>query len=838
MIELIGKRLGEFEIIRQLGRGGMGIVFEAIQTSLNRRVALKVLGPGLGLTPPAVDRFRREAAAAAKLHHTNIVPVYATGEDNGIHFYAMELIEGPSLDAVIREMRGGGKSEETKTDFPTNLAATGEYIPSTSVGRSAGSKSTSSSTAERFDRAAAMIADVANALDHAHRQGITHRDIKPSNLLLSADGRLSVTDFGLARMLEQPGMTVTGEFLGTPAYMSPEQVTAGRIKVDHRTDVYSLGATLYELLTLSQPFVADGREKLLAMVTQKEPPWPRSIDAKVPRDLETICLKCLEKDPDRRYQTAKEMGDDLRRYVNRFAILAKRTGPLTRIKKWVKRNPAVTAVGLTALLAFGTAAFFAWRLDSEKQHRLEQEQARADELNAEKRRAAIERAMAAALAVDLTGAERAVVEAEQLGASLGETHLLRGFIALYSGRADEAVIHLEETAKLMPGSVSARALLANAHAEAADWTTARRVVDEAAAMTPRTPEDKLFLGQAYAIFVPGKGLQLMDQALAERPSGIGHVLRADARSTLASDTGSQADADAAVVEAELAKRLLPGNPFPISIAAFAHVASASAYRHSGRADLADEQLAAAAREAEELAHFPGNYGSFFTRYCINTVRDGLDNELDMLADLREIRAKTPTIGLAYLEAYNLYCLGREAEAALLADQFPNDRSIAPLRVLIALAKPDGRTQARQAWERIGGAGQMSSLRLEAAPMILALGEPGDRITLAREIRAEVAQLRHTSYSLSELAILLKFLEGKSSEQEFLAQPVDSNPQQCRRQYWVGWQRLGAGDRVGAAAAFQEAYKLMMPRYQFYWASRAILIRMKDPNWPQAIPAKK
>jgi serine/threonine protein kinase len=318
MTDPIGTRLGDFEIMRELGRGGMGVVYEAVQTSLRRTVALKVLGPGLGLTPKAVDRFRREAAAAAKLHHTNIVPVYATGEADGVHFYAMERIDGPPLDQVIRQLRAGAPADTLLTGPPADATPTGPYVPSEPPPSGSGANS----AAARFDRAAAMIADVAEALHHAHQNGVTHRDIKPSNLLLSSDGRLSVTDFGLARMLEQPGMTVSVESVGTPAYMSPEQITVGRIPVDHRTDIYSLGATLYELLTLRPPFAATGRDQLLALIIQKDPPAPRSIAPKVPRDLETICLKCMEKDPDRRYQSGKELADDLRRYLNRFAILA------------------------------------------------------------------------------------------------------------------------------------------------------------------------------------------------------------------------------------------------------------------------------------------------------------------------------------------------------------------------------------------------------------------------------------------------------------------------------------------------------------------------------------
>jgi serine/threonine protein kinase len=257
------RQLGEFRIVRELGRGGMGTVYEAVQTSLNRRVALKVLGPGLGLTDRAVQRFRREAEAAAKLHHTNIVPVYATGEANGCHFYAMELIDGPSLDHVIRQMRES-RVPDHDPGPSADAVATGPYIPAvvTTPPSGSGSGAGKGTSRERFDRIATMIADVADALHHAHTHGVTHRDIKPSNLMLSSDGRLSVTDFGLARMLEQPGMTITGEFVGTPAYMSPEQVSAGRIPVDHRSDIYSLGATLYELLTLRPPFVAKGRDRL------------------------------------------------------------------------------------------------------------------------------------------------------------------------------------------------------------------------------------------------------------------------------------------------------------------------------------------------------------------------------------------------------------------------------------------------------------------------------------------------------------------------------------------------------------------------------------------------
>lgn len=296
----MNERLGDFEVLRELGRGGMGIVYEARQVSLNRKVALKVLSGGLGLTGNSVTRFKREAEAAAKLHHTNIVPIYATGEEDGTHFYAMELIEGPSLDKVIKQMRReaesrvesrgskgqkliveGRVSSVEMDDSESNIATTcidsqrqssaktapdsrpsilGSTFPAFD---SRPSTLDSTSGSSYFDTIARIIAEVADGLDYAHKQGVIHRDIKPSNLLLSADGRLHINDFGLARMLEEPGMTISGEFLGSPSYMSPEQIAAGRLPLDHRTDIYSLGVVLYELLALQPPLTGQSRAEAM-----------------------------------------------------------------------------------------------------------------------------------------------------------------------------------------------------------------------------------------------------------------------------------------------------------------------------------------------------------------------------------------------------------------------------------------------------------------------------------------------------------------------------------------------------------------------------------------------
>ncbi|MFQ5491850.1 MAG: serine/threonine-protein kinase, partial [Phycisphaerae bacterium] len=324
---MIGRVIGDFEIRHEIGRGGMGTVYAAWQESLQRMVAVKILAAPAGLNTTSVQRFRLEAQAAAKLHHANIVRVYAQGEQDGIYYYAMELIHGQSIYELIEHARkpsqnlgvtqtrvmdgSHGTLADSASSSWTGAAAAPVIPPSTgqSGGEALGSESQrapgapgpgaglSTTTIDKFDTIARLIATVAEALEYAHRMGVIHRDIKPHNLLLGTDGRLSISDFGLARILEQPGVTMTGEFLGSPLYMSPEQLTGGAGQADHRTDIYSLGATLYEWLTLTPPFPGQRRDEIITSIITAEPVPVRVRNAKVPVDLETICLKALEKDP-------------------------------------------------------------------------------------------------------------------------------------------------------------------------------------------------------------------------------------------------------------------------------------------------------------------------------------------------------------------------------------------------------------------------------------------------------------------------------------------------------------------------------------------------------------
>ena len=359
-----GDTLGDYQIIKEIGAGGMGIVYEARQLSLNRLVALKVLPANLRSAPKSLARFRREVEAVARLKHDNIVAIHTTGDDGAVSYYAMELIVGPSLNEVLAGLRKD-PIPDLPMSVPSGYAARDQqpelgdrpaWLSSLLAGcRSDGDDA---SLTEKpgpprdfenyFEVVAYLLAQVADGLSYAHGHQIVHRDIKPSNLLLSQDGRLHIGDFGLARILAEPAVTQTGEFVGTPYYMAPEQINSVIGPVDGRTDIYGLGSTLYEMLVLHPPFPGANRDEVLASIARDEPVPPRRLNSRVPRDLETICLKALEKQPSRRYDNAGDMAEDLSRYVAHLPISAKRIGLPGRCVKWCRRHPSMAASLLAA----------------------------------------------------------------------------------------------------------------------------------------------------------------------------------------------------------------------------------------------------------------------------------------------------------------------------------------------------------------------------------------------------------------------------------------------------------------------------------------------------------
>ncbi|MEX2141999.1 MAG: protein kinase [Pirellulales bacterium] len=387
--------LGDFRIVRELGRGGMGVVYEAEQISLSRRVALKVLPFAAVLDPRNLARFKTEALAAAQLDHPGIVDVYGVGCERGVHYYAMRYIQGRTLAAVIAEAsysRSHALSSGSHAPHGNAASAAPRHETSSAYlqeragnpARAAERREDSRSHADRgneerdcendeaslvptqpldflstvvltgstaWSRTTAEIGvQVAEALEHAHEHGVVHRDIKPSNLLVDGEGKVRITDFGLAQVETDATLTLSGDLLGTLRYMSPEQILGSRAGVDHRTDIYSLGVTLYELLAREPPFKGNDRKNLLRQILEEEPRPLRRIDRAIPADLETVVHKAMAREPAFRYATAREFAADLRRFLEHKPVLARRPNLWERTAKWTRRHRGLVVSAFIVML--------------------------------------------------------------------------------------------------------------------------------------------------------------------------------------------------------------------------------------------------------------------------------------------------------------------------------------------------------------------------------------------------------------------------------------------------------------------------------------------------------
>ena len=360
--------IGGYRIVKEIGRGGMGVVYAADQPSLNRRVALKVVPRRWLKDDTAAERFKREAQATAKLHHTNIVPVYEVGEEQDYLFYAMQLIEGRSIDELIKR----ADQQDSAIDLPVQDRDPLGTLENTSSATNLAAATSGAYRTKRYRTAARIVLQAAEALSYAHKRKIIHRDIKPSNLLLDDSGVVWLTDFGVAKF-EDTDLTATGDLVGTLRYMAPERF---RGECDERTDVYALGLTLYELLSLRPAYTNSDRLALVNAIKTGTPPRLKSIDSRIPRDLETIVLRAVDPEPDQRYSSAKALAEDLHRFLDDRTITARRPTPVEQLVRFCRRNKQLAAsfatiAALLCLLSIGAVyAAFYFRSGEKRQKRL------------------------------------------------------------------------------------------------------------------------------------------------------------------------------------------------------------------------------------------------------------------------------------------------------------------------------------------------------------------------------------------------------------------------------------------------------------------------------------
>jgi formylglycine-generating enzyme required for sulfatase activity len=352
--------IGPYRILRELGHGGQGTVYLAEDAKLGRKVALKVLIGALGIASKAMQRFRREAEITARLDHPGICTTYDFGETEGVAWIAMRHVEGETLGAKLAAARyPSSNSTSAHLSFVHDSPQTAQ-----SWDASPSPAPATSRTREDITWVVRVIEQTALALHVAHEHGVIHRDIKPANIMVTPEGRAVILDFGLANALQSDGSTLTavGDLMGTPQYMAPEQLTRDAIQMDRRIDIYSLGITLYEALTLSRPFDSPTRERLYQSIIAKDPPAPHRMNPAISRDLSAVVGCAIDKDRDRRYQTALELAEDLRRTLERVPVRARRAGPVRRVVKWAQRHPGVAVSSAALLVVLVTALLVTWNL--------------------------------------------------------------------------------------------------------------------------------------------------------------------------------------------------------------------------------------------------------------------------------------------------------------------------------------------------------------------------------------------------------------------------------------------------------------------------------------------
>jgi serine/threonine protein kinase len=838
-----GTRLGDFEIISELGRGGMGVVYRARQLSLNRAVALKILPSYARHGREAVERFQAEAQAAARLHHTNVVAVYAQGEVDGHYFYAMELVDGVGLDTVIRrrpDLLTSVRLRNSSTGLRLTAGSAAPHAPSGAEPEPAAPAPEAAAhdwTAADYRHLASLVAEVADALTCAHAAGVVHRDVKPHNLLLSADNRLHLTDFGLARMLDTPHLTLNGEIMGTPAYLSPEQITGGA--PDHRTDIYSLGVTLYELLTRHKPFEGQARDQIMHAIVHAEPLPPRRHEPRIPRDLETICLRAMDKEPARRHASAALLAEDLRRFAAGRPILSRRTSVLERALKWARRHKSRALAAAASLLTLVLVALVAWNAVAARR---------------EATRRAVRAAYDQLAYFDYRQAPRVDLEAAERGAAdLPEAVLAQALAALGSGRFADAQRALDAPA--VAGSADRRPAYLRAWAQQRQGLSAAAHATLAAADArgmPDRPDAWFFRGMALQFDDPQAALECYRRANLLRaqqgdfyPQAVLHMARA--RNQCMYTTRSITSFE----EANRGLQQLVDNgyygAYPYYLLSIAHRLAAEIYAGSTgtRADLAAEYYATAldwARRGQAL-----------------DAADDRDRPVTAEAECLEsmgqfaaaVAARTRAIELTTVqhkrcENYHYrwrlaYWLGdlQTAGADVQAHAACDEASLQYAHVYPALlaAEAGDLATAFEHARALAGTHPTSPTALlwSATTMrLLGAGDEAERLLAERRPLLDYAGDLVPPQTADWMQALLAYSQTGAGWDELVAL-ADAADRPWRMLAEAHFHRavraLAEGDRSAARASLHEAYRAFDGEQRYTYDARLLLEKLENGTWP-------
>lgn len=849
-----GTRLGDFEIICEIGHGGMGVVYRATQVSLHRQVALKVLPAAATRRRSASRRFRTEAQAVARLNHPNVVPVFAHGEQEGHLYYAMELLEGVTLDVAIHSrpdllsstFSGGLPPLEAKPNGSPGTDSSAIGLPGTDAVTSRERTTPIHRTPEDFRHLADLMADVADGLEHAHQNGVIHRDIKPQNLLLGGDNRLRIADFGLAYLADDPERTVAREIVGTPGYLSPEQVRGDFDAIDHRTDIYSLGVTIYELVTGQRPFDAETRDHTLRRICTSVPRRPRELDSRIPLDLEAICLRAMDKYPARRHASAAMLAEDLRRFTQNRPILSRRTGVIGRTAKWISRHRALSISTAAAMSVVLLGVWLAATVAA----------GRRNEANQLVKTAYEQLVYRDYRTPELVQAD--IERATRLGADPIELDLTKALASLGASRHEDAIGHLDAVLHADPENMQALYLLAWAQWRNLDRQASRVTIEKAEELGGPQGADEWFLrGMAVHFDQPDLAIESYRQANVMRagdhqffPQAVLHLARAfNQRLYAQRDIDAFPNAQSSLMQ--LIEQQHYGG-YPYYLLSIAHRLAgeiASASEADDGTAIADTHFTEGLEWARKgQAIDPGDPVPVMAEAeCLERL-GRFEKAIEARTRAIDLAEKDRVICENYHYRWRLYYWTNQWDAALAdlelhAACLPNSRFYAHAYPSLVLAEMGDMQLAKdEAWAIAEESPDDPLAVIWTASCLRLLGNVAEAEELLKDAADDLVWAEEDGSQGTEdsIATLYDFCAGIRSLEEVLTWADGSKSRRIRAmvRYHAAIMVMADGDRVQALHHLQKAYHAFDGELSYTFHAMIVSRRLRDDaGWPPWLPVK-